>query len=459
MDYDLVIIGAGPGGYVAAIKAGQLGMKTALIEKDPYLGGTCLNVGCIPSKSLLQSTEHYYHAVHQFKAHGINFDGLSFDFQEMQKRKEGVVDNFRSGLNALMKKNKVEVIHASASFASKNELELSDGKKITFKNAIIATGSKPLELPFLPFDEKVILSSTGVLAIDQPPKKLGVVGAGVIGVELGSVFSRLGSEVHMIEFMDRITPTCDLDVSKAFQKILEDQGLKFSLKSKVVSANIKTHSVEVTYEKEGERITEEFDKLLVAVGRKPNTDRLSLDKAGVNLDAKGFIPVNDSYQSSVSHIYAIGDVIGQPMLAHKASDEGVAVVCHLKNQSHQLKMISIPNVIYTDPEVAACGLTEFEAKEANLSYKTYSFPMKANSRAKASLMDQGFVKVIMHESGYLIGAHILAAHAGELIQPLIVCIDQKIPLNKYEHIPHAHPTLVEAIREAVMGVVSKPIHF
>lgn len=459
MDFDVVIIGAGPGGYVAAIKAGQLGLKTALIEKDSYLGGTCLNIGCIPSKSLLQSSEHFYHAVHQFSKHGIEFDGLKCNFAEMQKRKEGVVSSFRQGLDGLMKKNKITIFHGLASFQDSHTILIDGSKSITFKDAVISTGSVPMELPFLPFDEKLVLSSTGALALDYIPKKLGIVGAGVIGVELGSVYSRLGSAVTIIEFLDRITPTCDLEVSKSFQKILEEQGLSFHLQSKVLSAEKKQNSVLVCYERNAQNFNEEFDHLLVCVGRKPNTAGLSLQSIGVQLDAKGFIPVNDLYQTVKSNIYAIGDVIGQPMLAHKASDEGIAVISHLANIPVKVQMIAIPNVIYTDPEVASCGLTEEEAKELNLPFKTTKFPMKANSRAKASMMDQGFVKLIVHEKGFLIGAHICAAHAGELIEPLIVFIDQKIPIKNYEHIPHAHPTLIEAVKEAVLAILFKSIHF
>jgi dihydrolipoamide dehydrogenase len=459
MDFDVVIIGAGPGGYVAAIKAGQLGLKTALIEKDAFLGGTCLNVGCIPSKSLLQSSEHYFHATHQFKEHGIQFSGISFDFSQMQKRKEHVVTSFRSGLQALMKKNKVEVFHSLATFTQDHELTLADGRKISFKNAIISTGSTPMALPFLPFDEKLVLSSTGALSLQDVPKRFGVVGAGVIGVELGSVFSRLGAKVTVLEFLDKITPTCDEDISKSFQKILEEQGLTFHLKAKVTGAISKGSSLVVTYEKEGKVYEEEFDRLLVSVGRKPNTEKLGLESIQVACDSKGFIPVNNCFQTVKPHIYAIGDVIGQPMLAHKASDEGIACVLHIAGQKSTLQMISIPNVIYTDPEVAACGLTEQEAKQMNIPYKVATFPMKANSRAKASMTDQGFVKVIVHEKGFLIGAHLIASHAGELIQPLIIMIDQKIPIKKYEHIPHAHPTLVEAVKEAVLAAIHKPIHF
>lgn len=459
MDFDLAIIGAGPGGYVAAIKAGQLGLKTALIEKDPHLGGTCLNVGCIPSKSLLQSTEHFYHAKHHFQAHGIGFDGLRYDFQAMQKRKEDVVSGFRLGLTGLMKKNKVQVFHALASFSSTNSLALQDGTVINFKHAIIATGSTPMALPFLPFDEQLILSSTGALVMKEVPKRLGIVGAGVIGVELGSVFCRLGAQVSMIEFLDRITPTCDKEISKEFQKILELQGLKFELNSKVLSGVKNQQTITIQYEKEGKNLTAEFDRLLVCVGRKPHTDQLGLEKIGISVDSKGFIPVNGCLQTQKSHIFAIGDVIGQPMLAHKASDEGLAVVNFIAKKASHVQMIAIPNVIYTDPEVASCGLSEEEAKALNISYKVAKFPMKANSRAKASRMDEGFVKLIVHEKGFLVGAHLLCAHAGELIQPLIVLIDRKIPIQEYEHVPHAHPTLVEAVKEAVLAAIDKPIHF
>jgi dihydrolipoamide dehydrogenase len=458
MEYDLVVIGAGPGGYVAAIKAAQSGLKTLLVDKSPYLGGTCLNVGCIPSKALLQSTEHYYQALHEFAAHGIEFESLKFNFKKMQERKESVVSTFRSGLIQLMKKYQVTTLEGTASFASPTTLSISSHPTITFKQAIIATGSTPLELPFLPFDEKLVLSSTGTLSLSSPPKTLGVIGAGVIGVELGSVFARLGTKVTVLEFFDRVTPTLDKDISKAFQKELELQGLTFKLQAKVIKGAHSTDHITLTYEHEGKTQEEAFEKVLVATGRKPVTSSLNLSHIGITVDSKGFIPVNKTYQTTQPHIYAIGDVIGQPMLAHKASDEGIAVVEHLLNRHSHVQMMAIPSVVYTDPEVATVGLTEEEAKELKLPYKAFKFPMKANSRAKAALQDHGFVKLIAHEKGYLLGAHLICSHAGELIQPLIVLLDQKIPLSAYVHIPHAHPTLVEALKEAALGIVSSPIH-
>ncbi len=459
MECDLVIVGSGPGGYVAAIKAAQMGLKTVLVEKDPYLGGTCLNVGCIPSKSLLQSSEHYYHAKHQFSAHGITFKELGVDFHQMQKRKEGVIQGFQQGINGLMKKNGVTVIHGFASFDSPHRLLIDQKQEVRFKNAIIATGSSPMPLPFLPFDEERILSSTGMLNLQEIPERLGIVGAGVIGVELGSVFSRLGSQVTVIEFLDRITYTMDQEISTAFQKILSHQGMKFELQAKVAQGHISHHEVKVTYEQNGLVKEQVFDRLLLAVGRIPHTAGLALEKAGISCDPKGWIPVGGCLQTSQPHIYAIGDVIGNPMLAHKASDQGIAVASHLAGKPIRLNMMAIPNVIYTDPEVASCGLTEQEATQMKLSYKTVKFPMKANSRAKASMLDEGFIKLIVHRDRYLIGAHLLCAHAGELIQPLIIMVDQKMPIDQYLQVPHAHPTLVEAVKEAVMAAYGKPIHF
>ncbi|NBO24747.1 MAG: dihydrolipoyl dehydrogenase [Chlamydiae bacterium] len=458
MDCDLAIVGAGPGGYVAAIKAGQLNMKVILIEKDPFLGGTCLNVGCIPSKALLQSSEQYEKALHQFALHGIHFKELGFNFDEMQKRKQSVIETFRAGIEGLMKKNRVEVVIGKAEFIDSNTLIVNQEKKITFKNAIVASGSSPMPLPFLPYDEKEVLSSTGALALKEVPKKLGIIGAGVIGVELGSVYHRLGSKVEIIEFLDKVVPTLDLDVSKGFQKILEKQGLIFHLSSKVIEGKVKGGQVLLTYEKEGTKYEESFDKVLVSIGRKPNSSNLGLEKIGVEIDQKGFIVVDDTYQTKIPSIYAIGDVIGQPMLAHKASDEGVAVVLALNGKASHVNMIAIPNVVYTDPEVACAGFTEKEVKDLNVPYKAFQFPMKANSRAKTALMEEGFIKVLMHEKGYLLGVHAVCSHAGELIQPLLVYLNEKIPLQSYEQVPHAHPTLVEAVKEAVMGVLFKPIH-
>ncbi len=458
MDYELVVIGAGPGGYVAAIQAAQLGMKTALIEKEPVLGGTCLNVGCIPSKSLLHATERYYEAKHHFHDLGIDFDGLRLDFSAMQKKKQEVIETFRSGLKGLMKKNRVEVIHSTASFLDAQTIVLSNGETVRFQFAIIATGSSPLALPFLPFDEKKILSSTGLLDLQEVPKKLGIIGAGVIGVELGSVYSRIGSDVTVIEFLDQIVPTCDEELSKAFQKILEQQGMKFHLSARVVRHEKIGDQVELTYEKENQTKKEKFDQVLVSVGRRPNTESLSLTQAGIETDEKGWIRVNEQLQTTCPNVYAIGDVIGQPMLAHKASDEGICVVKSIRGIQTQLNLFAIPNVIYTQPEVAYCGLTEKEANEKVKGAFAVRFPMKANSRAKAVQADLGWIKLVVHPAGYLLGAHLLTAQAGELIQPLIVCVQEKIPLKRYLEVPHAHPTLSEAVKEAVMAAVGKSIH-
>ena len=458
MEYDLAIIGAGPGGYVGAIKAAQLGLKVVLIEKDPYLGGTCLNVGCIPSKALLQSSEYYHLAKHQFQDHGISLNGVSLDFSKMQKRKDGVVESFRAGLNGLMKKNRIDVICSEAKFSGTNEILLSTGSAVKFRYAMIATGSNPSSLPFITIDEVDILSSTGALRLSDVPKTMGVIGAGVIGVELGSVYSRLGADVVIIEYLDRIVPTSDRDISKAFQKILETQGIKFHTSSKVTAVEKKDGKIKVIFETDNQKNEVFFEKLLVSVGRVPNTKNLGLEQAQIKIDSKGFIAVNSSLQTSQPNIYAIGDVIGQPMLAHKASDEAVAAVLHMSGKSAHINMISIPNVVYTDPEVASVGISEDEAKDKKLKYKSFIFPMKANSRAKTAMQEDGFVKIIVDELGHLIGAHIIASHAGELIQTLILLIDKKIPIQDVEHLPYAHPTLVEAVKEAILGGIFKPIH-
>jgi len=454
MDFDAVVIGSGPGGYVAAIKLAQLGKKTACIEKDA-LGGTCLNVGCIPSKSLLQSSELYHKLTHSVEGHGITAKSVSLDYKKMQERKEGVVKTFNGGIAGLFKKNKVTHIQGTASFKDPHTLVV-DGKEITAENIIIATGSTPVSLPFLPIDEKGIVSSTGALSFPEIPKNLIVIGAGIIGVELGSVYARIGSNVTVIEYLDKITPTLDGSLSKTLLQSLTKQGLHFELSSKVVGCTKKDGSFEIQVEG-GKTFT--GDKVLVSIGRRPYTDALQIDKAGIALDEKGRIPINGRFQTSQQHIYAIGDVVDGPMLAHKASEEGIAVAELIAGHTASIEYITIPSVVYTEPEVASVGFTEEELKQRNIAYKSAQFPFKANSRAKCVGEEEGFVKLLCHkDSGHLLGGHIIGAHAGELIQEVAVALQSRMTASELAATSHAHPTLSEATKEAALALVSKPIH-
>lgn len=460
--FDVVVIGSGPGGYVAAIKAAQLGLKTACIEKYSVLGGTCLNVGCIPSKSLLQSSEFYYKILHDGKQHGITAGECSVDFSKMMERKEGVIKGFNVGIEGLFKKNKIEKIHGTASFVDSHEVKVEQGdvsKRVSGKHFILATGSKPTPLPFLPFDEKDILSSTGILSLKKIPKKLLVIGAGIIGVELGSVYSRLGSEVVFLEFSDRICPTLDQSLSKALQKILEKQGLQFLLKAKVVKGALKTSSVSIEAEVEGAVKTFEADKALVAIGRRPYTEGLGLENIGITLTNRGFVPIDVNFRTAQSHIYAIGDIVEGPMLAHKAEEEGIAAAEIIAGHRPSIEYMAIPSVVYTHPEIGSVGLSEEEAKAKGLSVKVAQFPFKASSRARCMGEDEGFVKMIADEKSLqILGVHIIAPHAGELIAEGVFAMTHKMTAFDIAKTSHAHPTLSEALKETALMLCSKAIH-
>lgn len=436
MTYDLVVIGSGPGGYVAAIRAAQLGLKTACIEKSKTLGGTCLNVGCIPSKVLLHDSE------------------CSPDFAKMMERKTKVISGFTTGIELLFKKNKIDWIQGSAKLKNPQTIDVN-GQEVTAKNILLATGSEPIALPFLPFNEQTILSSTGALALKTVPKKMLVVGAGVIGVELGSVYRRLGSEVIFIEFLDRICPAFDNTLSKALQKSLTNQGMTFLLSHKVTQANGTTLTVQGP---SGEsQLT--GDVILVAVGRRPYTDSLGLEAVGIQKDSKGFLPIDASFRTTQPNIFAIGDLVDGPMLAHKASEEGVAVAELIAGHRPKIEYIAIPNVIYTHPEVASVGLTEEEVKARKVGYKMSQFPFKANSRARCINDDEGFVKMLAEEgSRRILGIHIIGPNASELIATAALAMQLKATADQIADTCFAHPTLSEALKEAALGLFKAPLH-
>lgn len=452
--FDLIVIGAGPGGYVAAIRAAQLGLKTACIEKEKGLGGTCLNIGCIPSKCLLQSSEMYATILHSAKTHGIEASP-QVNFSQMMKRKGEVIRGFNKGIAALFKKNKVTTITGTATFKDPHTLTVA-ASEYSAKNFILATGSEPTPLPFLPFDEETVLSSTGALALKEIPKKMIVVGAGIIGVELGSVYSRLGTEVHFVEFLDKICPTLDDAISKALQQILTKQGLSFHLSSKVAGAEV-TQSGAVLSIEGGENLS--ADKVLLSIGRRPYTQNLGLETLQITPDKRGFIPIDANFRTNHPHIYAIGDLVDGPMLAHKASEEGYAVAELLAGKTPHIDYIAMPSVVYTHPEVGAVGLTEQEARARNIPIKTGEFPFKANSRARCSGEDFGLVKLIAHaQSQSLLGAHIISAHAGELIAEATLALQTGVTAVDLAHTCHPHPTLSEALKEAALALIDQPIH-
>lgn len=442
-EYDLAIIGAGPGGYVAALHAASLKLKTVCIDKGEALGGTCLNVGCIPSKALLQSSEHYAFLKEKAKEHGIE-GSFTLNFPQMMARKQEIVKGLVHGIAGLFQRANVTSLKGTARFLSPHELEV-DGKKIKAKNIIIATGSEPISLPFLPFDEKKVISSTGALSLPKIPKDLIVIGAGVIGVELASVYQRLGTKVTLVEMLDHICPAMDAQVSKSLLAILKKQGLEFHLSSKVKSAQVNSN-VRLNLEPD---LTLSAECVLVCVGRRPYTKDLGLQEVGIETDKRGFIPVDGNFRTKHPHIYAIGDVIEGSMLAHLASDEGVVVVDLIAGKHSQINYLAIPNVIYTHPEVAAVGFTEEEAKALKIETAVGLSYFKGNGRARCSGDVEGFVKVIGEKkSGRLIGMHIIGSHASEMIGEGVLAIEKKMTLREIAYASHAHPTLSETIKEA-----------
>ena len=460
--FDVVVIGSGPGGYVCAIRCAQLGLKTAIVEKYNTLGGTCLNVGCIPSKAMLDSSEHYFNASHTFKDHGIQLNNLSVDLGQMIKRKSEVVEQTCQGVEFLMKKNKVEVFTGMGAFKDKNTIEITkeDGSSetITADKTVIATGSKPATLPFIELDKKRVITSTEALELKEIPKHMVVIGGGVIGLELGSVYGRLGSKVTVVEYMDRILPTMDKGLGKEMQKVLKKQlGFDFKLSCKVTEVTNTGKKVVVKAEnKKGEIEEINADYCLVAVGRRPYTDKLGLENAGVNVDERGRVVVNDHLQTSVDGIYAIGDVVRGAMLAHKAEEEGVYVAEHMTGQSPHIDHNLIPGVVYTWPEVAAVGKTEEELKEAKVAYKVGNFPFKASGRARASMDTDGFIKVLSDEkTDEILGVHMIGPRVADLIAEAVVAMEYRASAEDIARICHAHPTFTESFKEAALDATGK----
>jgi dihydrolipoamide dehydrogenase len=460
MEFDVVIIGSGPGGYVAAIRCAQLGMNTAIVEKYSTLGGTCLNVGCIPSKALLDSSEHYHNAERKFSNHGISVGKLSVDFSTMVQRKDEVVSQTCQGVEYLMKKNKIKVIQGHASFITKSEIKVK-GKEGTLnvrgRNFIIATGSKPISPPMFNYDKNRVITSTEALGLPKIPKSMVIVGGGVIGLELGSVYARLGTEVQVIEYLDKIIPGMDQDCSKELQRSLKRLGIKFHLKHKVTGVKASKTKVTVHVQKrdQEEGFTIDAEYCMIAIGRKPYTDNLDLENAGIKINEKGFIPVNDRLETDSPGIYAIGDVIGGAMLAHKAEDEGIMVSELLAGQKPHINYFLIPSVVYTWPEVAGVGKTEQELKEEKVPYNVGKFPYKALGRSRASMDTEGMVKILSHkETDEILGGHIVGARAADMIMELVIAMEFRASAEDLAIISHPHPTYTEAIREAALDATA-----
>ena len=459
--FDVTVIGGGPAGYVCAIRLSQLGLKTACIESRGSLGGTCLNIGCIPSKSLLNMSESF-HRAKNFSNIGIETGEIKLNLEKMMSNRDSSVATLTKGVEFLFKKNKVTYIKGVGSFNEKNEILVKNDKseiKIKTDKTIISTGSEPLSLPGIDFDEKKILSSTGALNISKLPKKMVVVGGGYIGLEMGSVWSRLGTEVHVIEYLDHITPGLDKEISNEFMKILKKQNIKFELNTKVEKISKNDQGVIIETSNKDAKNKIEADVVLISVGRKPYTDKLNLKKIGVNLDKKGKITVNKNFETNVKNVYAIGDVINGPMLAHKAEEEGIAVAELIAGQSGHVNYDIIPGVIYTSPEVAYVGKNEEELKEKKVNYKIGKFPFMANSRAKAINEPEGFVKILAESTtDRVLGVHIIGPHAGEMIAEMSVAMEFGASSEDIARTCHAHPTFSEAIKEAALSVDKRQIH-
>ena len=455
--YDVAVIGSGPGGYVAAIRCAQLGMKTAIVEKYATLGGTCLNVGCIPSKALLDSSHHYEDAVKHFEEHGIEIPGeVKVNLEKMIARKQAVVDQTTKGIEFLMNKNKIDVYQGLGSFKDATHIAIAQEKEeivIEAKNTIIATGSKPATLPFITLDKERVITSTEALKLKEIPKHMVIIGGGVIGLELGQVYRRLGAEVSVIEYMDRIIPGMDAALSKELMKVLKKQKVKFYLSHKVKSVERKGDEVEIKADdKKGQEVSFTGDYCLVSVGRRPYTDGLNAEAAGVKLDDRGRVEVNDHLQTTASNIYAIGDVVRGAMLAHKAEEEGTMVAEILAGQKPHIDYNLIPGVVYTWPEVAAVGKTEEELKEAGIAYKSGQFPMRALGRSRASMDIDGFIKILADkETDEVLGVHMIGARCADLIAEAVTAMEFRASAEDIARMSHAHPTYAEAVKEAALA--------
>ena len=463
--FDVIVIGGGPGGYVCAIRAAQLGLKTACVESRGSLGGTCLNVGCIPSKSLLNLSEAYHKAKTSYSGLGIEIDNLKLNISKMMSNKEKSVGALTKGIEFLFKKNKVTYLKGKGVIFSKNTVVVYNGEsKSSYeaKNIVIATGSVPSSLPGINIDEDKIVSSTGALSFKSVPKHLVVIGAGYIGLEMGSVWLRLGSKVTVLEYLDFITPGMDREVSNEFQKILKKQGMSFKLNSKVESVQVKGENIEITFTDNATKQKDVIvaDKALISVGRKPYTEGLNLSKIGIKKDNKGCVEVNKKFQTAIKNIYAIGDVIKGPMLAHKAEEEGIAVAEIIAGQSGHVNYDVIPGVVYTSPEIASIGKTEEQLKQEKIDYRIGKFPFLANSRAKVTNETEGFVKILADaKTDRILGVHMIGPHTGEMIAEMAVAMEFGASSEDIARICHAHPTHTEAIREAALAVDKRPIHF
>ena len=464
--YDLVVIGGGPGGYVAAIRAAQLGLKTACVEKRGALGGTCLNIGCIPSKALLNSSEKFAEANHAFAAHGIEFDSVKLNLKAMMARKDKVVDDLTKGIEFLFKKNKIDYIKGAGAIEAAGKVAVTpvDGGKTSVldtRNILIATGSDVTPLPGVEIDEKRIVSSTGALALAKVPKHLVVIGGGFIGLELGSVWRRLGADVTVVEFLDRILPEMDGEISKNFARTMKKQGIKLRLGAKVTGAKTGKSGVELTVEpaKGGDTEIIACDTVLVSIGRRPYIEGLGLDKVGVEVGPRGFIKTDSHFKTTVDGIYAIGDCVPGPMLAHKSEDEGAACAEILAGQSAHINYDAIPGIVYTWPEVAAVGRTEEQLKEAGIEYRSGKFPFTATSRARVNMDTDGFVKILADaKTDRLLGAHIIGPDAGNMIHEIVLAMEFGGSAEDVARTCHGHPTLNEAVKEAALAVAGRPIH-
>ena len=456
MKYDVTVIGSGPGGYVAAIRCAQLGMKTAIVEKYQTLGGTCLNVGCIPSKALLDSSEHFYNATKHFKEHGIELTNLKVNLKQMIKRKNEVVSQTVGGIDFLMKKNKIDVYHGLGSFIDAHTISVKGEKKeekIATDKVIIATGSKPASLPFIKLDKKRVITSTEALELKTVPKHMIVIGGGVIGVELGSVYARLGAKVSVVEFLDNLIPTMDKTMGKELQKILKKSGFDFYLKHRVTAVEAKGANVKVTAENsKGEKVEINGDYCLVSIGRKSYTDGLGLENVGISVNKMGQIDVDEHLKTQADNIYAIGDVVKGAMLAHKAEEEGVLVAELLAGQKPHINYLLIPGVVYTWPEVASVGYTEEQLKENGTAYKSGSFPFKASGRARASMDMDGLIKVLSHkETDEILGVHMIGPRAADMIAEAVVAMEYRASAEDISRMSHAHPTYTESFKEACLA--------